>query len=97
MNNRLKALKQERRLKISEICEAVGISSRSYCKYQSGEWSIPSDTLCRFAEYFECSTDYILGIKNYTTITVTDNDGAVLASISQNEVIEHDSVKVVLS
>lgn len=95
--NRLKELKNQRRLKICEICKFVGISSRSYCMYQSGRWAIPSDILRKFAELFGCSTDYILGIKEYTTITVTDNDGAVLASISQNEIIEHDNVNVILT
>ena len=92
---------EERRkeLKISreEVCKYVGICLKTYYSYTVVQKPIPSDKLIKFCEILKCSTDYLLGIKKYTHISVTDNKGALLADISQNKIIEHSNCKVILT
>lgn len=90
-------------LKLSRktVCEYVGICEKSYYLYAIAQddkaTPIPSDKLKLFAEILDCSTDYLLGLKKYTNITVVDNTGALLAGISQDKIIEHRNCKVILS
>lgn len=80
-----------------ELFDYVGICRKSYYLYTVQGKPIPSDKLIKLSEILKCSTDYLLGIRNYTHITVTDNTGVLLADISQNEIIEHKNCKVILS
>ena len=80
-----------------EICKYVGICLKTYYLYTVAQKAIPSYRLIKFSEILKCSTDYLLGIKKYTHITVTDNKGILLADISQNEIIEHNDCKVILT
>lgn len=95
--NRLEELRHKRMISVTDLCKVLGISWRTYNFYRSGRWPIPSNILVKLSEYYGCSVDYILGIKNYTHITVADNEGVVLADIGHNEIIEHNDIKVILS
>lgn len=61
LSERIVQLQTERRLLKKEIAEAVGISVMAYYRYESGERKPDSDTLIKLADYFEVSTDYLLG------------------------------------
>ena len=58
---RLKELRNEKGLKQVEMAEFIGCIERHYQKIERGEINIPSLTLVRLADYFEVSTDYLLG------------------------------------
>lgn len=60
--NRIEQRRRELNISKDEICKAVGICLKSYYLYIGGK-PIPSDKLVRFADILECSTDYLLGIK----------------------------------
>lgn len=79
-----------------EIYAKLGISEKTYYNYINGK-PIPSDKLIKLSQLLKCSTDYLLEQKNYTHITVTDYTGAVLADISQSEIVEHERINVILS
>jgi transcriptional regulator with XRE-family HTH domain len=44
-----------------DIATAAGISLRTYQRYESGERVPDTETLMKIADYFNVSTDYILG------------------------------------
>ena len=58
---RLKALRKERRIYQREMAELLKVTLRHYQKIEKGEINIPTLTLCTLADYFEVSTDYLLG------------------------------------
>ena len=95
--NRIDELRKEKGMSVRELCEVVGICNKSYYNYISGKRDIPSSVIKRISILFEVSADYLLGIKNYTRIIVTDNTGGLLAEISYNETIEHTDCRVILS
>jgi transcriptional regulator with XRE-family HTH domain len=59
-NNRLKALREDTDLNQKDFAALFHISQRAYSHYEKGDRSIPLEILCRIAEYYNTSTDYIL-------------------------------------
>lgn len=94
--NRIEQIRKNKQLSIEEFCAAIGISRKTYYNYKNG-CPIPSDKLICMSQLSNCSIDYILGLKDYTQICVTDNKSNLLCLISNSEVIEHDGFHVIFS
>lgn len=60
--NRLKNLREDNDLLQSQIAQVINISQTNYSKYELGKINIPIDTLIKLANYYNTSTDYILGL-----------------------------------
>ncbi|MCI8484730.1 MAG: helix-turn-helix transcriptional regulator [Lachnospiraceae bacterium] len=60
-SERLKDLKNERNLFQKDIANAIGISLRAYQYYEAGERKPDIEILEKLADYFEISTDFLLG------------------------------------
>ena len=58
---RLKALREEKGLKQIDMAEVMGITDRQYQRYEYGMVNVPATTLNFFADYFNVTTDYLLG------------------------------------
>lgn len=95
--NRIEQIRKQRNLSRKEIYKYVGICKKTYYSYAVKDKPIPSDKLVRLSKILKCSTDYLLGIKDYTQITVMDKKGAILADISQDTIIEHKDFKAILT
>ena len=61
LGKRLKALRESKDLKQREMADAMGIKLRQYQRYEYGEISVPLDVLNFFADFFNVTTDYLLG------------------------------------
>ncbi len=61
LGKRLKALRQGKGLKQTEMAEIMGITDRQYQSYEDGQVNVPATTLNFFADYFGVTTDYLLG------------------------------------
>lgn len=59
--DRLLQLKNQRGVLQKDIACAAKISLRTYQRYESGERKPDTDVLTSIADYFEVSTDYLLG------------------------------------
>ncbi|QDK70744.1 helix-turn-helix domain-containing protein [Lactococcus protaetiae] len=57
----LKKLRNEKNLTQKQIAEDLGISQPNYQQWESGKRSPSGETLERLADYFQVSTDYLLG------------------------------------
>ncbi len=58
---RLKDLREDRDLKQKDIADYLHIGQNTYSQYETGKRALPLDLLCRLADYYHVSTDYILG------------------------------------
>lgn len=59
--NRLEDLRIDKDLKQKEVAEVLGIHQTTLSKYEkSTSINIPIDILCKLADFYETSTDYIL-------------------------------------
>lgn len=95
MNN-LKKARVSAELTKSQAAESLNVSLKSLYNYEHGK-PIPSNVLSEMSNLYECSTDYLLGLVDYTDITVTKKDGEVIAAISKGKVIEHKDFSVIFS
>ena len=58
---RIKNLREDSDISQKELADALGISQRAYSHYENGTRKIPLDILVTLADYYQCSTDYLLG------------------------------------
>ena len=58
---RLRDLREGRDLTQKEVAEILGTSFQYYQKYESGVRPIPVDRLEVLADFYQTSTDYLLG------------------------------------
>ena len=59
---RLKELRQEKNLSIRALGNAIGVSDATVCRWENGVSDIKSDQLVLLANFFDVSTDYLLGL-----------------------------------
>lgn len=50
-----------------QIAEILDMSQTGYSKYETGENDVPTQVLIKLADYYNTSTDYILGRTNVKT------------------------------
>ena len=58
---RLIELKEKNKVIQKDIAKSVGLSLRSYQRYEYGERNPTSDILIKLADYFDVSIDYLVG------------------------------------
>ena len=61
LGQRLKDLRKHKKVGQKEVAELLGVSLRSYQFYESGEYDPSLPNLVVLADYFQVSTDYLLG------------------------------------
>lgn len=62
---RLQALREKRNLSRRTLAELCGLSKNMISLYERGEKAPSIEALVSLADYFEVSTDYLLGRKNF--------------------------------
>ena len=63
---RMKELRLEKKMKQTEVAEAVGLSISAYCSYEYGKRDPQTATLVKLAQLYHVSTDYLLGVNEPT-------------------------------
>ncbi|MDY3618264.1 helix-turn-helix domain-containing protein [Agathobaculum sp.] len=58
---RIRALREDNDFTQKQIGAVVGVSQRVYAYYESGERMVPPDVLCKLADFYQTSVDYLLG------------------------------------
>lgn len=61
MYRRIRDLREDRDLTQKQVAQMLGMSQTGYSKYETGENDIPTQILIKLADYYETSTDYLLG------------------------------------
>ncbi len=61
---RLRDLREDRDMKQSDIADLLGIQQTVYSRYERGYQNIPLEHLLKLANFYNVSTDYILGRTN---------------------------------
>lgn len=57
----LRNLREDSDLKQKDIAEYLQCTQVAYSHYELGKRDIPTDVLCRLADYYHVSVDYLLG------------------------------------
>ncbi len=59
---RIRNLREDNDLTQETLAKLLHVSQRAYSRYENGERSIPLDSLCTLARYYNTSTDYLLNL-----------------------------------
>lgn len=63
---RLKDLREDHDLTQQKVAEYLGMKQAQYSRYERGLRDVPTDMLIRLAHLYNTSTDYILGLTNFS-------------------------------
>lgn len=69
MQLRLKELRLNKGLTQAQVADAINISAANYSRYESNINEPPLAIICKLADFFNCSVDYILNRTEYTETT----------------------------
>ena len=59
---RIRNLREDKDLSQNEIAKILNCSQTTYSRYETGDLSIPVDSLIKLAIYFNTSIDYLTGL-----------------------------------
>ncbi len=86
IGRRLRDLRDDKRLKQSELGEIFNRSGRTIGNYEAGDTNLDYEMVLKYAEYFNVTTDYIFGFNPETDkkITVPGLSETVIATVSKD-------------
>lgn len=64
LKSKLIKLRKQKKLTQEQVASHIGIARTTYAMYEQGNREPDFETLIKFANYFETSTDYLLGLTN---------------------------------
>jgi transcriptional regulator with XRE-family HTH domain len=67
MKTRIKDLREDRDLTQQELSKFLNITQVAYSYYELGKRSIPLELLCKLADFYNTSVDYLLYRTNIRT------------------------------
>ena len=62
---RLKGLREQRRISQQVLADFCEISKSTIARYENGEQDPTARTICKISDFFDVSVDYLLGRKNF--------------------------------
>lgn len=73
---RLRALRQEQNISMKQLGDIVGVAESTISLYETEKRKVDTDMLIKFANYFNVSTDYLLGVSDERNSSLdSDNIG----------------------
>ena len=84
---RIKLIRKNKKMTQREFADKFNISSGTIAMWETGKREPDFKTLCKIADYFNCTTDYLLGRTNDPgdkKITVSSEDDTVGYVISKD-------------
>ena len=73
MKNRLKEIRQEKKLSQKDLTKKLNISQQAISLYEKGDREPKLETWQKLADFFNVPVDYLLGIsKDRATLTIDD-------------------------
>ena len=85
MKTRLKDLREDHDLTQKEVSKLLNISQVAYSYYEINKRSIPLELLCKLADFYNTSVDYLLFrtdvLNSYSKIDSPDEDEKVLVKL----------------
>ncbi len=61
MDTRIRNLREDRDMTQTQMAEYLNIHQTTYSDYEIGNLNIPAQVLCKIADLFGTSVDYLLG------------------------------------
>jgi len=82
----IRGLREDKDLKQADIAKLIGTTQQQYSKYETGDSDLPVRVLIILANFYEVSTDYILG-RTYCRESVAGLNKKVIAEYTTGNII----------
>ena len=90
---RIKELRKQRGLTQRQMADTFGITERNYQRYEATE-SPSNETLIKLADFFEVTTDFLLGRTDYNYRLNADGDVVVKPPVDFQSVLDLDTTEL---
>jgi transcriptional regulator with XRE-family HTH domain len=90
---RISEIRQQKGLTQAEIAKYLKVTQQTYSSYETGKRQMNYETLCMLADYFEVSTDYLLGRQISKPSFLNDDERNVLSQYRVLDEHAKDAVK----
>lgn len=67
IKDRLRKLRDDKKISVTQLAAFLGKGESAVRMWEIGRSKPDADTLIKLAKYFDCSTDYLLGLDEYPT------------------------------
>ena len=68
--DRIRELRKKNNMTQNELASLMGVTQAALSGWETGKFTVDSDTLVKLADYFNCSTDYLLGRVDYPQLEI---------------------------
>ena len=72
IKNRIRDLREDLDLRQIDVAKATGIDQKTLSNYETGKTNPDSYSIIRLAEFFQVTTDYLLGVSSSNIKTNKD-------------------------
>ena len=99
LHQRLRTLRENINLMQKEVAASLKINQVTYNRYEKGEREPDNDTLKKIADFFNVSTDYLLGRENTSkpnSIDITPEDIELLQQIKKASAEKQKAIELIL-
>lgn len=84
LGHRIKNLRERNNISQIDFAKKIGVSNTVLSRYETGDRKPDYDTLQLIADFFEVSTDYLLGRTDILALTPQDKDEAEFQAFANN-------------
>lgn len=77
----LKRFRKEKHITQKKAAEVIGVSERSYLEYERGTAKISAVAILALADFFNVSTDYVLGVDSASPENPHNKDETYLLNV----------------
>ena len=98
--NRLKELRQEKKLTQQELADEIGVTKRTYIYWEKGERQIKPEKAQQLADYFGVSVGYLLGYEEAKTLENILKDAEEYLEMTEDDLLSDNyssRIKIALS
>ena len=82
---KLKYLRKEKNLSLLRLSEQLYVSDAAICKWETGATEPTASNIIKIADFFEVSSDYLLGLENDCGAKKYDAPNIVVEDLSKDE------------
>lgn len=84
LGKRIKYLREKSKISQIDFAKKIGVSNAVLSRYESGDRKPDYDTLQLIADFFEVSTDYLLGRTDIQVLTPEEQEEADFQAFANN-------------
>lgn len=92
--DRLKQLREEKAVSSATLAAHFDKCTAAIRMWESGKSKPDTDTLIKLAEYFNCTTDYLLGVSDVRTYDESEKDKRIAELEKEIHLFEHRDVAI---